>query len=272
MRDPNQQYWNSVDSIAEHEPLNYGNLCLLLSQEPVSELDADEMQKDHVARSKFRELTKEASDKLTLTADEKIATDNPDLNTREFEHYLYYNKTSLCGFNLARHTGQFSIVADKTLFGKSAGTNLSEHFLVKSENKCLPKGTLQNFTHVFWYDQEDTAMIARDFFAKDTWLQRNVLLCFKDVPKEQYDYINFEIRMPVTCEYWMRYYREYLDQIPVEEKELVYRCVVPFGKMSTFKEDFRNIYAVNPGVQWADCINMSSDKKWRQWSAMVRGM
>lgn len=252
-RDSSNMYhsydYSHIDSTAEHAPLNYGNLCILLCQPRTGTNVASELQKDHWAQSQFAKYVDKACSELTYTPEEKRTSHQfaPGATARDS---IFLKVYSTCRFNIARHTGNISITADKTLFGKAPGTDLSEHFLVRGENACLPQGTLDNFSMIFNYGQKQPRLNAKEFFAKDTWLQEEVVLWLADIPEEQYDHVAFTIKMPATCEYRKKFYREYLTEVPVKEEVFIYRCIVPFGKVSTFEEHFRLYYNTNPKIEW----------------------
>ena len=245
-----QEYWDSIDASVSHEPLNYRNMRLLLCQGWVGKNHANEFtEDDYRAAKEYSKITQDATSKLTLTPGQKRSM-NQSASDGEIWDELNVNTYSTCLFALARHTGKFSITADQTLFGQPAGTDLSEHFMVKGENKCLPQGTLQNFDFVFWYNKKQPELNAREFFAKDTWLQEEHVLWLRDIPEEQYEVINFNIQMPVICEYWTKYFREHLTEVPVTDNVYTYQCSVSFGKTSTFESDFRHLHAINPRIEW----------------------
>ena len=252
-RDSSNMYYsydyNHIDSTAQHAPLNYGNFCILLCQERAGTDVASELQKDNWAQSQFAKLVESARSELTYTPEEKRSSHKfaPGATAEDSIFLQYY---SMCKFNIARHTGDFTITADKTLFGKAPGTNLSEHFLVRGENACLPQGALDNFSMVFNYGQKQPRLNAKEFFAKDTWLQEEVVLWLADIPEEQYDYVDFTIQMPATCEYYKKFFRENLAEVPVKEEVFIYRCIVPFGKVSTFDENFQLYYNTNSKIEW----------------------
>lgn len=241
--------YSHIDSTAEHAPLNYGNLCILLCQPRTGTNVASELQKDHWAQSQFAKYVDKACSELTYTPEEKRTSHQfaPGATARDS---IFLKGYSWCRFNIARHTGNISITADKTLFGKAPGTDLSEHFLVRGENACLPQGTLDNFSMIFNYGQKQPRLNAKEFFAKDTWLQEEVVLWLADIPEEQYDHVAFTIKMPATCEYRKKFYREYLTEVPVKEEVFIYRCIVPFGKVSTFDEHFQLYYNTNSKIEW----------------------
>lgn len=252
-RDSSNMYhsydYSHIDSTAEHAPLNYGNFCILLCQERAGTDVASELQKDNWAQSQFAKLVESARSELTYTPEEKRTSHQfaPGATARDS---IFLKGYSWCRFNIARHTGNISITADKTLFGKAPGTDLSEHFLVRGENACLPQGALDNFSMVFNYGQKQPRLNAKEFFAKDTWLQEEVVLWLADIPEEQYDYVDFTIQMPATCEYYKKFFRENLAEVPVKEEVIKYRCIVPFGKVSTFDEHFQLYYNTNPKIEW----------------------
>ena len=252
-RDSSNMYYsydyNHIDSTAQHAPLNYGNFCILLCQERAGTDVASELQKDNWAQSQFAKLVESARSELTYTPEEKRSSHQfaPGATAKDS---LFLQGYSWCRFNIARHTGNISITADKTLFGKAPGTDLSEHFLVRGENACLPQGTLDNFSMIFNYGQKQPRLNAKEFFAKDTWLQEEVVLWLADIPEEQYDYVDFTIQMPATCEYYKKFFRENLAEVPVKEEVIKYRCIVPFGKVSTFDEHFQLYYSTNPKIEW----------------------
>ena len=252
-RDSSNMYhsydYSHIDSTAEHAPLNYGNLCILLCQPRTGTNVASELQKDHWAQSQFAKYVDKACSELTYTPEEKRTSHQfaPGATARDS---IFLKVYSTCRFNIARHTGNICITADKTLFGKAPGTNLSEHFLVRGENACLPQGTLDNFSMIFNYGQKQPRLNAKEFFAKDTWLQEEVALWLADIPEEQYDHVAFTIKMPATCEYRKKFYREYLTEVPVKEEVFIYRCIVPFGKVSTFDENFQLYYNTNSKIEW----------------------
>jgi hypothetical protein len=103
---------------------------------------------------------------------------------------------------------------------------------------------------IFNYGQKQPRLNAKQFFAKDTWLQEEVVLWLADIPEEQYDHVAFTIKMPATCEYRKKFYREYLTEVPVKEEVFIYRCIVPFGKVSTFDENFQLYYNTNSKIEW----------------------
>lgn len=254
--DAHKPFYDSISALVKHEPLNYGNLCILLCQGRVGLMDANELQKDNWAQSQFKKLVEDACSRLTYTPEEKWKLHKFGPDATKYDT-LFANRYSLCRFSTARHTGNFTIKADKTLFGKPAGTDLSKHFLVKGENKCMPQGTLDNFSQVFWYDQDEPEMNARQFFAKDTWLQEEVLLWLAEIPEEKYDNITFSIQMPAICEYRKRFFRENLAEVPVMENVYEYECKVTFGQKSTFRERFKEFYNANPEIEWKRYINLS---------------
>ena len=252
-RDSSNMYhsydYSHIDSTAEHAPLNYGNLCILLCQPRTGTNVASELQKDHWAQSQFAKYVDKACSELTYTPEEKRTSHQfaPGATARDS---IFLKVYSTCRFNIARHTGNICITADKTLFGKAPGTDLSEHFLVRGENACLPQGTLDNFSMISNYGQKQPRLNAKEFFAKDTWLQEEVVLWLAEIPEEQHDHVAFTIKMPATCEYRKKFYREYLTEVPVKEEVFIYRCIVPFGKVSTFDEHFRLYYNTNSKIEW----------------------
>lgn len=100
-------------------------------------------------------------------------------------------------------------------------------------------------------------MNAHQFFAKDTWLQEEVLLWLADIPEEKYDNITFSIQMPAICEYRKRFFRENLAEVPVMENVYEYECKVTLGQKSTFRERFKEFYNANPEIEWKGYINLS---------------
>ena len=103
---------------------------------------------------------------------------------------------------------------------------------------------------IFNYGQKQPRLNAKEFFAKDTWLQEEVALWLADIPEEQYDHVAFTIQMPATCEYHKKFFRENLAEVPVKEEVFIYRCIVPFGKVSTFDENFQLYYNNNSKIEW----------------------
>jgi len=126
--------------------------------------------------------------------------------------------------------GEARIFADKKLFHREAGSNLSDLLLL-----CLPRGskiaaTYPDFRFVLFYDTETTPVTFANYFRDGlalalppAWFALRAT--FAEQPPEAYDEITYTIEIPIECEYMQQiiygkdYPEEYYEQGLVERNE-----------------------------------------------------
>ena len=108
-------------------------------------------------------------------------------------------------FSFCRIDGGITITADKTLFGRSSGQNLSDKFVVTASHPYY-RVQFPAFSAIESYG-ENFGMTSDRYFTKDIALAQSRLhsglyeIAFAEVPEEGYNEITFFISLPVTDYY-----------------------------------------------------------------------
>lgn len=126
--------------------------------------------------------------------------------------------------------GEVAIICDKQLFGEEPGTNLNKHFKVDSGSRCLPIG-IEDAKLLYKFGDEIPSDMDK-YFLKETWLQPNYKLRFKDNPSERYDEITLHVSVPMVIEYCHDYavaqYKGQALKSKYSETELDAQCLIKF--------------------------------------------
>ena len=231
-RENSPEDYNSLKESVQHEPLGYENLRILCNVNGKT-YQREENGEKIPSNSNYYNLLKQVTYKVWLSPTEKEEfTKDWTIEENGYDTHLDSH------FYTVRISDGITITADKPLFGQEAGTDLSEHFSVEGPSMCLPKGTLQNFDFLFWYDTEERPERVKDFFVNDTWLQPKYAIRFADIPEEQYEDITLSIQLHVTYDDWKTYYDKQLAECPQKEEVISFTCKVQFGKVSDFEQRY----------------------------------
>ena len=134
--------------------------------------------------------------------------------------------------------GEVSITCDKTLYGEAPGTNLSEHFRVRSftpatipVKKCLPVGVVDSKL-LYGYDDEMPTEMSK-IFVDEAWLRPGYDFVFTDPPSERYDELTLHLTMPMIKEHVRdyvvaKYKGRELDSKKYTEKVFNAECLIKF--------------------------------------------
>lgn len=244
-REQHRAYYDSITQGMEHQPMNYDNLRILFytrtSTDPSSDLK-DENEKNGV--NDYLQFAGEASSRILLS--QKQMEEMQSLWAKEGKLWMNLDPQ----FFTARFTGPAIVKADKTLFGREAGRDLSDHFRVEGPGLCLPQGTLRDFGFLFWYDTENRPSSVHEFFSQDTWLQRCYAFRLCDMPEETYPELTFTIELPTVFDYWYDYYRYGREEMRTERRTLSATCTVHLGITSDFEQKYEKYRAENDQLEW----------------------
>ena len=208
------EYYDSVFAAPERQPLSYENLTIMFYQAAQG--------------GSLNDCTP-----LPLRKDIDRVAQAATMNMNAQDKFI---RSSLVGkewaFAAARINGKASITADRTLYGQPAGSNLSEHFTVEGRSQGVPKGEFTNFLVLNF---ENTPSKMDEYLAQGTWLQLLYALRMADIPEERYDEVNFTVSLPVEYELWWKSQ----PKVETEPHVLSAQCTAHFGKISDFKNEYR---------------------------------
>lgn len=234
-------YDNAAMEAGEHRPLAYDNMVILYhSLRPTLE---NPTEKDYPSQKELHFL-----DSISQLI-------SPDMETHqalmeERERFIFATLGNEAHFLTARIQGNVTITADKTLFNLPAGTDLSQHFCTEGPSLCLPQGSITDFRMIFNYGDKERPTSPREFFAKDTWLQRCYAFRMKDIPDEQYGQVTFTIRIPIEKDNWWDFFYNDLTELQSEPYTIGVSCTVNFGNISSFYEDYGRLIGENTATLW----------------------
>lgn len=130
--------------------------------------------------------------------------------------------------------GKVTMTCDKKLFGQEAGTDISSHFsLYYSSNPCMMCGVIGEEMPRMQYEWGEEMPTELDkFFLKGSWLQKEYLMKFRDIPEEKYDELTMTINFPLKDAKWYEYFRDkYRGNTPelkIEERSMSAKCKLTF--------------------------------------------
>lgn len=161
---------------------------------------------------------------------------------KKYEHFMmeigthiisYLEKHPLASFDgyyYAEVKGEARIFADKELFHRDAGSNLSDLMLLYLPHGSKIAATYPDFRFVQFYDTETTPVTFADYFRDGfalalppAWFALRAT--FVEQPSEEYDEITFTIEIPIECEYMQQiifgedYPESYYEEGLVERNE-----------------------------------------------------
>lgn len=140
--------------------------------------------------------------------------------------------------------GDVTITADKALFGKDAGTNLSAHFNVWSPNNCVLTSNFED-PKIIYNTKDYVPTAVSEYFVKDSYLAFSFAFYLVDKPEEIYDEVTFTITIPTEDQHiYDYYYRLESDpkaQMKIVENVRVASATVKFGQISE-NTDFETKY------------------------------
>lgn len=135
-------------------------------------------------------------------------------------------------FYTAYTNGEVSITCDKVLFGKEAGANLSEHFIINSYTSCLPVG-IDSPKLLCNYGEKMPILMNEYFAANNTWFTVKYKLYLASDPSEKYDELTFKLSIPLLIEdvhkYVVSKYNGTNEPMKTTERTFEAECKVKFN-------------------------------------------
>lgn len=211
------RYFKSeADSVvAERTGINYNNLTLFL---------------------KIRGNGFEAWRLSTKIADEKISALGAFILDNTEWSIKHKASTELTHVWTSSINGNLSIIADKTLFGREPGENLSDHFNVWDVNSCVVSSPELENARIIYNAKDSVPVTIDDYFVQGSCLGYCYAFYLADIPEETYKDLTFTISIPVENKYYMKYYKDLetssTAKLQTEEKILSASKTVYFGEMS----------------------------------------
>lgn len=221
--------YHEEDILGERTPMDLKNMRLYLYLKTDVQVIHDKIEKS------FKDSTKVAQVLSRVSTIKSIS-----------DQITPYRRKNIGAVNeLAAYiNGDVKITADKTLFGKVPGSDLSQYFTFCSHNPYKVVGQISDSgTQVVdLLDNED--MSFSEFYTEKTWLVNYQTLKLNSFPEEDYNEIEFTIIMPVKKEYYLDNFMngDYdITHARLQDDIFIAKCKYVKGVMSKIRQDSKKM-------------------------------